>query len=83
MTKAEYLKIKRRKGGFTTCSYRESLEADALVKQEALRSLHRTIGEYDLPKPIAEWMMIVASSTYGTVETDEMLTAIKAYPKWI
>jgi len=83
MTKAEYIKIKSSKTGFAACSHGECVDADVLIKRFALRKLSSVVRKSNLPKPIADWVMLSASVYFGSGDVDEMLMAIKAYPKWM
>lgn len=59
-------------------------QADALIKRETLANLHR----YLILKGIVgdatrEYVEMIVSANFGSVETDDFLMKIKAYPEWM
>ena len=57
------------------------IEADLLIKQEALKELARQMASY--PNSIKNYVNLMARCHYGSVETDQFLLELNCYPDWM
>ncbi len=82
MTVAQYIHWKNTRGE-DTCKWKREfcIAADALVKTHALINARAYLSAID--KPAAELIECVVSAHFGSVEIDNFLMAIKAYPEWV
>lgn len=82
MRKAEYIKWKETRGEDTAEWDRNKCRAaDELVKRTALACLQlRLKGQ---PKVIRDYVILMARCHFGSVETDNFLQEMRAYPDWI
>jgi hypothetical protein len=58
-------------------------QADTLIKVMATEQLAKVIESYKLPKIVQEYLIMMARYHYGSVETNDLLTALKCYPDWM
>jgi hypothetical protein len=65
----------------TPFSHDELVNADNWIKRYALNKLHTAL--HDVPKPIREYIELMARCHYGSVETDEFLQEMHCYPLWM
>ena len=64
-------------------SHQELAEADKWVKDYAIHKLHVYLRRLCAGPAMTKYVKDMARNTYGSAETDEMLTACKCYPKWM
>lgn len=83
MTKEEYLNWKATRGSeaWGPWDLDKCCAADALIKAEALKALEREVSS--LKPALRDWIMLTARTHYGSMETDDMLTALGCYPEWL
>jgi hypothetical protein len=83
MTKDEYVKIKKLPLEKWTLS--ECHEADALIKREALAKAKIAIKASNpaMEDKLFDYINMMLDLHFGSVETDEMLIGLKAYPDWL
>lgn len=79
MTREQYIAWKASCGD--DASHADCAAADHHIKVTTMANLKTIVR--DLPKPQREYILLMARATFGSVETDEFLTAIKAYPDYI
>lgn len=61
----------------------ESIAADRLVRETTLATFAEKINASDMPDVLKSWVIQTAGWHFGSVETDEMLTALGCYPDWM
>lgn len=82
MSKNQYLAWLKSRGEIGTWDHTACRAADALVKREAMRNFRIYCNKH-LPKEVRDWVWSVANAHFGSVDVDDMLTALKMYPDWI
>jgi len=61
----------------------ELREADLFVKNYALDRLREVLDTFVMPKLAREYIVLMASANYGSVETDDFLMSLDCYPDWL
>ena len=62
----------------------ELVQCDLWVKQYALEHLRTNLlGVVGMRKPHSDFILMMATYHYGTVEVDEFLTKLRCYPHWL
>ena len=64
-------------------SYEELAKADAWVKNYALAKLQLRLTEQGAKKELRNYVALMARSTFGSIETDELLVSMNCYPTWL
>jgi hypothetical protein len=64
-------------------SHEECAEADRWIKDFALRQLDFYLRSNHVPYTTSQYLKKMALYTYGSVETDQFLWKIGAYPHWL
>ena len=83
MTKREYIDwVRTRDKNPAKWNFRTCVEADALIKRQTIINLGRILKAYKIPNVLKSYIATCAIAYFGSVETDDMLMALKAYPKW-
>lgn len=59
----------------------ECRECDQWIKRYALDKLATAIKDY--PEHMRKYITICAKVHFGSIETDELLTALDCYPDWM
>ena len=82
MTRNQYITWKATRGNDASqWQHADCVAADALIKattQEAFATFNRAY-----PKPIADYLNLMARYHFGSAETDHLLTALNMYPDWM
>lgn len=82
MTKDEYIKWKAERGDPGTWDHSICVVADKLIKDTTLVTANKWIDE-KIPLEARELLKLLISARFGSVEIDEFLVAINAYPEWM
>ena len=61
----------------------ELREADLFVKVHALVRLREVLDTFVMPELAKEYITLMASANYGSVETDQFLMSLDCYPDWL
>lgn len=83
MNKAEFLELKNL--DINKLSFREASAMDKFMKETALRNAE-IILKRDYPTlsdKLMDYLMQTLNVDFGSVETDELLMHLKAYPDWM
>jgi hypothetical protein len=80
MNKKEYLALKN--VPIIQWTHQQCVEADRLIEKTAMTNLGKILKRRNIPKDIAEYVMMITGSKFGTGEVDEFLMNQKAYPDW-
>ena len=80
MTKEKYiaLKAKAEKEGYDKLSLTESWEMDQHIKTLTLKTAKNEIKKHIKDKNLMTWIMLMLDTTYGSVETDNLLMYLKS-----
>lgn len=81
MTKDEYIAWKASRGEAGTWDLSMCRAADNLIKTVVMANLEAAI--LHIPYRTREYVQLMVSCHYGSVETDEYLTGLKCYPDWL
>jgi hypothetical protein len=84
MTIDEYKTWKATRGDDAAQWKREDcVAADRLVKEETIKRLEAGLLDTATPTRVGDYVILMATHHFGSVETDKFLESIGAYPDWI
>ena len=61
----------------------ELVACDHFVKTYALDALGEHLAKLGIARCLSDYIKLCARAHYGSVETDEMLSALRCYPQWV
>ena len=61
-------------------THTECAQADRWIKDYALERFEEETKA--IPQPLRDYIKPMVRLHYGTIETDQLLTALKCYPDW-
>lgn len=81
MLKNEYIALKNT--DINKWTYAQCVEADKLIKKCTIRRFEEQLRNHCFPKTIVDYLMLMVEVHFGSVETDQLLITMKAYPDWM
>lgn len=83
MSKQQYLAWLRTRGEPGTWDLNKCRAADALIKREAVRAAERKLKACISNHDVWLFTMSMIISHFGSVEVDDLMMKLDAYPEWM